>query len=868
MNVFGDPQKLLKPHPPEPAGIRIAGTVLVASLVLSSALVVWYTAAESRAAHAAVAAWAQARAVSLELQLQQAASAVETLTSLARQAGGAPPSFQQVAGALLTSRPGIAVIELQPGGVVRDMVPRAGNEKAMGLNVLNDPAERAAANAAIQQHASVILAPAKLHNGEPGIVARGPVFLKGRDGQESFWGLVAVSIRLNDLAIRSQLEDLWKQGYSYSLLVPGSGQRKATGLLLRGEVSLGDAVQRPIKVHNLTLSLAVQPQGGWINKSRMVLCIVFTLLVSGLFWVGARLLESKRAMGLELADLQQRAEHDSRQRSLAEEESRSLKTASSSQEAELKKAQIALQQAQVQGAESAARLETQLRQAEQARDAAQAKAKAAEQAFSGVGDQLAAANQAGQEAAKAHALAREQTQNILQKTQAQMADLQRRLDETGRAYKEALAANLKQTADDQEAIAALQARLEAAEKDHAAKTADLEKRHRELSTLLKKTATAEEQAAELSILLQETRAKLEQRDAAATELEVTPTNETPAEPKAAVPGEPLTFSPAEPVAPLMVDSLAGAPVDEIQPAAPTDRPEPGGTTRFFRPGKRKKSRRDTQMDLFAAPVAPEESTTQPAVADIDSEVAEAWPIEPESQPATSAITAETPDPIAVTKRPSTPETRAAADLPEIKGLSAAEGLAWADGNSERFLKALRDFAQRQTGTGEKIRAALEQGDSAAAEHAARALKSAAGEIGAAPLAEIAAALARAIHERAEPGDLETAWSEVETSLHELVLELKAALNPKEETPRAATARHLPAPPPLNPALFRRAVNLILPLLTDGDPGARDCLKDNRNTFRSGFTPEGYADFEQMVKQGDYGGALESLKKAAKKHGLA
>ena len=63
------------------------------------------------------------------------------------------------------------------------------------------------------------------------------------------------------------------------------------------------------------------------------------------------------------------------------------------------------------------------------------------------------------------------------------------------------------------------------------------------------------------------------------------------------------------------------------------------------------------------------------------------------------------------------------------------------------------------------------------------------------------------------------------------------------------------------------MNLILPLFTGRDPGARDCLKDNRTTFRSAFAPEVYMEFEDTVKRGDFDAALEHLKKAAKKLGI-
>jgi hypothetical protein len=70
---------------------------------------------------------------------------------------------------------------------------------------------------------------------------------------------------------------------------------------------------------------------------------------------------------------------------------------------------------------------------------------------------------------------------------------------------------------------------------------------------------------------------------------------------------------------------------------------------------------------------------------------------------------------------------------------------------------------------------------------------------------------------------------------------------------------------VDPALLRKAFNQIVPLLTDGDPGARDCLKDNRNAFRSAFTPEGYVEFEELIKKAEFAAALEQLKKAVRKY---
>jgi hypothetical protein len=87
------------------------------------------------------------------------------------------------------------------------------------------------------------------------------------------------------------------------------------------------------------------------------------------------------------------------------------------------------------------------------------------------------------------------------------------------------------------------------------------------------------------------------------------------------------------------------------------------------------------------------------------------------------------------------------------------------------------------------------------------------------------------------------------------------------TPREAS-RRLPPTPPVDPVQLRRAASQILPLLVERDPGANDCLRDNRKTFRSAFTSETYVEFEQLVKKGDFDAALEQLKKSARKHGIS
>ena len=204
----------------------------------------------------------------IELQLSQPIAAAETLGGLAKYNGGLATNFQQIAGELLVARPAVASLELQPSGVVGAIIPWAGNERAIGANVFRDPPRRLGANTAIQKRALTVAGPLRLLSGEPGISVMVPIFQRGRDGREAFWGFVAASMRVSEAVAKAQVNDLATKGYCYVLLAPAPAQQKSIALAEYGPVSLEDAIEQPIRVRNLEWRLALVPKGGWVNKAK------------------------------------------------------------------------------------------------------------------------------------------------------------------------------------------------------------------------------------------------------------------------------------------------------------------------------------------------------------------------------------------------------------------------------------------------------------------------------------------------------------------------------------------------------------------------------------------------------------------------
>jgi two-component system sensor histidine kinase/response regulator len=289
-----------------------------------------------------------------------------------------------------------------------------------------------------------------------------------------------------------------------------------------------------------------------------------------------------------------------------------------------------------------------------------------------------------------------------------------------------------------------------------------------------------------------------------------------------------------------------------------------------KPVKRKKARHDNQMSLFgegrAAAETASAAESHPPSAEPPSPPVTARPAEAEKSAPAEIPEADPARTRPAERPPTSAPTAAELDLPEIDGLNIGDGFSLAHGDPKAYLKSLRHFTESQAGAAEKIRDLLVTGDRATAGQLARRLKSEASDIGAEALQGAAADLEWAIRNQSDPEAIESVWAALDKSLHSLLADLKLALKPKEE--KRAPVRPLPPSPPVNLSQLRMAVSEILPLLTGHDPGAKDCLKDNRTPFRSAFSPEGFVEFEQTVKGGDYAEAVQQLKRAARKHGIS
>jgi sensor domain CHASE-containing protein/signal transduction histidine kinase len=103
--------------------------------------------------------------------------------------------FRATALAILKQHPEFRTIAFAPNGIVSEVYPIAGNEGAIGHNLLTDPRAQQSAMSAIDSGQIVMEGPVDLRQGGTGLIFRKAVYLKGaQPGWDSFTGFVVLVI--------------------------------------------------------------------------------------------------------------------------------------------------------------------------------------------------------------------------------------------------------------------------------------------------------------------------------------------------------------------------------------------------------------------------------------------------------------------------------------------------------------------------------------------------------------------------------------------------------------------------------------------------------------------------------------------------
>jgi hypothetical protein len=438
----------------------VALVVFLAGLLSGYAVLGKRAEKREDAARVLAGAMARTRTAAIEAQFSQAIAASEALGAVARQNSGSIPNFQKLAADLLTLWPGLATLELQPGGITSDIAPRAGHEGAIGFNALTHPLYRSGASETMQNHDLTVSGPLPLYLGMPGIIVRTPLFQRSRDGRERFSGFVSVSMRLGEALARARLDDLAAQGYDYTLFVPPPAGQKPVILAARGHATPQDGVTQPVRIRNVEFRLAVRPSGGWDDKSTFEILVLAVL--SGLAGLAAYLFFGRRQTVMSLTASEQHLIEAAAMKIQIQEDCQKAKETAAALDIDLKIAKTSLHRAESSNAELQASLDEEVRHGAVVREEAQTRLNQAKQTAAELQSRLDSCVRTAEAESQARNAEIEESRSMLEQALQKISEMQALLEAASRVQNETAAKHQAQIQKDQAAIASLQSRLEAA----------------------------------------------------------------------------------------------------------------------------------------------------------------------------------------------------------------------------------------------------------------------------------------------------------------------------------------------------------------------------------------------------------------------
>lgn len=216
--------------------------------------------------------------------------------------------FEQFARPLFNNATQLRNIGAAPDMVIRLMYPLQGNERAVGLDLTTNPAQRQTAERARNSGELVVAGPVDLVQGGQGFIGRFPLFVDD-DGKRRFWGIVSAVIDAQPLYEASGLLD---PDLDIDIALRGRDGRGAEGEPFLGDnhVFRAHPVATEVTLPGGRWQLVAVPKGGWPRRADNAWSLRFLMLAVG----GLVLLPTLWA----LAQLRRNQDHNARLRGLFE----------------------------------------------------------------------------------------------------------------------------------------------------------------------------------------------------------------------------------------------------------------------------------------------------------------------------------------------------------------------------------------------------------------------------------------------------------------------------------------------------------------------------------------------------------------------
>ena len=192
--------------------------------------------------------------------------------------------FNQLASYMKKNKNVIEAYELAPNGIIEKAYPLKGNEKVIGMNMLELPERQKEANIARKSGEYTIAGPYELKQGGTGALLFDPIYIN--DGnKKKFWGFSILVLNWDAFLEELEVDKLEDATYHFKVWKEGNNGKHVT-IMSCGHSSLNHTLSVACEVPNDTWYFEIVPFQGWIPMSYKIFGSIVSVLVAILLSMG------------------------------------------------------------------------------------------------------------------------------------------------------------------------------------------------------------------------------------------------------------------------------------------------------------------------------------------------------------------------------------------------------------------------------------------------------------------------------------------------------------------------------------------------------------------------------------------------------
>ena len=189
-------------------------------------------------------------------------------------------TFSELAEMLPNKNGIVKAFELAPDGVVTDVFPKQGNEKAFGINMLTDHERKEDANRAKETGNYTLGGPYELKQGGTGTLLFHPVYKSDPTDNDSFWGFVIMVIDWDKFIDEIGVDRLSEASYCYEIWTTDETTGNRFVLTQSQEHIPANSLTVECEIPNYTWYVDIIPEAGWTSIYQWMIVIACSCITA------------------------------------------------------------------------------------------------------------------------------------------------------------------------------------------------------------------------------------------------------------------------------------------------------------------------------------------------------------------------------------------------------------------------------------------------------------------------------------------------------------------------------------------------------------------------------------------------------------